>query len=385
MGKLNIPKTIGIWSVQALIGTGAFGSVFLVRTEVKGSKRFGYAAMKVEKRRKHREEEVLRMEVWVLKKLQGIPSFCTIYNLGQTAEFTYVVMTLLGKPIDDLRRMQPKRKFSTVTTLRIGIQLMKAFCALHRAGFIHRDVKPANIAAGHKRADVIYLFDFGLARLIYTDENMTTLRPRRKKVAFRGTYRYCSLNAQKCIDQGRVDDIWSVMYTLIECKKRKLPWTGIKPRQCQTLKESITSAELLEGCPPSFARIIEHLTPLGFVDEPNYDSFVQWLNEDLQADPDANSVFDWQRGSSASFRRMSADVTGSDPEVRSETVQTEESLFTTLAVSDEEDGSTVEYDDTIENMPSDKKIMNIESVKEKQKKGAAEKEMTTNPPEDKKK
>ena len=71
--------------------------------------------------------------------------------------------------------------------------------------------------------------------------------------------------------------------------------------------------------------------------------------------------------------------------MRSETVQTEESLFTTLAVSDEEDGSTVEYDDTIENMPSDKKIMNIESVKEKQKKGAAEKEMTTNPPEDKKK
>lgn len=56
-----------------------------------------------------------------------------------------------------------------------------------------------------------------------------------------------------------------------------------------------------------------------------------------------------------------------------------------MAVSDEEDGSTVEYDDTIENMPSDKKIMNIESVKEKQKKGAAEKEMTTNPPEDKKK
>jgi len=39
--------------------------------------------------------------------------------------FSYVVMTLLGKPIDDLRRMQPKRKFSTVTTLRIGIQLMK--------------------------------------------------------------------------------------------------------------------------------------------------------------------------------------------------------------------------------------------------------------------
>uniref|UniRef100_A0A1I8B6J7 Uncharacterized protein n=1 Tax=Meloidogyne hapla TaxID=6305 RepID=A0A1I8B6J7_MELHA len=108
-----------------------------------------------------------------------------------------------------------------------------------------------------------------------------------------------------------------LQYTLIECRKRKLPWTGIKPKECQHMKETIPRTELLE--------------------------------------------------------------------VRSETAQTEESLFTTLAVSDEEDGSTVEYDDTIENMPPDKKIMNIESVKAKQKKGEAEKEMTTNPPENPKK
>ena len=71
--------------------------------------------------------------------------------------------------------------------------------------------------------------------------------------------------------------------------------------------------------------------------------------------------------------------------MRSETVQTDVSLFTTLVVSDEEDGSTVEYDDTIENMPSDKKILNIDLVKAKQKKGVAEKEMMTNPPENAKK
>lgn len=62
-------------------------------------------------------------------------------------------------------------------------------------------------------------------------------------------------------------------------------------------------------------------------------------------------------------------------------MQTDVSLFTTLAASDEEDGSTVEYDDTIENMPPDKKIMNIEAIKAKQQKGAVEKEMTTKPPD----
>lgn len=40
---------------------------------------------------------------------------------------------------------------------------------------------------------------------------------------------------------------------------------------------------------------MEHLQTLEFLDEPNYNSIVKWLNEDLQADPEKDNEFEWQR------------------------------------------------------------------------------------------
>lgn len=53
--------------------------------------------------------------------------------------------------------------------------------------FIHRDIKPANIAPGYRRRNVVFLFDFGLARFIYEDEQKTRLRRRRSKVCNKAT------------------------------------------------------------------------------------------------------------------------------------------------------------------------------------------------------
>jgi serine/threonine protein kinase len=54
--------------------------------------------------------------------------------------------------------------------------------ALHKVGFIHRDVKPDNMAPGNKRKEIIYIYDFGLARQIYGEDGK--LRPPRKKAWF---------------------------------------------------------------------------------------------------------------------------------------------------------------------------------------------------------
>jgi len=53
-------------------------------------RRRGYAAMKVEERKEKRDDEILRMEVFVLLKLQSHHHFCTIYGRGQTPQFTWV-------------------------------------------------------------------------------------------------------------------------------------------------------------------------------------------------------------------------------------------------------------------------------------------------------
>jgi hypothetical protein len=117
-----------------------------------GATKLSYAAMKLEERKRNRNDEILRMEVFVLLKLQAHPSFCTVYARGQTPEFTwvlsetwlilglktstpifsYMVMTLLSKSLLHLRQHLPSRKFSQLSALRIGVQLMNVshHCAL---------------------------------------------------------------------------------------------------------------------------------------------------------------------------------------------------------------------------------------------------------------
>jgi len=46
----------------------------------------------------------------------------------------------------------------------IGLQVIDRLEALHKIGFLHRDVKPDNLAIGlTEKNKIIYIFDFGLA------------------------------------------------------------------------------------------------------------------------------------------------------------------------------------------------------------------------------
>ena len=60
-----------------------------------------------------------------------------------------------------------KGKLSIDEVVTIGIKIIKLLSKLHSLGWIHRDVKPDNLAIGLKEKNkIIYLFDFGLAKKI---------------------------------------------------------------------------------------------------------------------------------------------------------------------------------------------------------------------------
>ena len=109
--------------------SGAFGAVFKCSCDGK------MYALKTE----GQEEKVqlLKMEVFVLLELSKAKldrHFCKIEDRGQCDKFNYVVMTLVGKSLQDLRLMQPKRRFSMGTALSIGIQCLEALEDLHSVG-----------------------------------------------------------------------------------------------------------------------------------------------------------------------------------------------------------------------------------------------------------
>ena len=69
---------------------------------------------------------------------------CRFIGCGRNDRFNYVVMTLQGKNLAELRRSQPKGCFTLSTTLRLGRQILAAIEAIHSVGFLHRDIKPVS-------------------------------------------------------------------------------------------------------------------------------------------------------------------------------------------------------------------------------------------------
>lgn len=53
------------------------------------------------------------------------------------------------------------------------------------------------------------------------------MRPPRRRAPFLGTDRYCSVNVHRRGEHGRVDDLWSFLYMLVEFLKGKLRWRDL--------------------------------------------------------------------------------------------------------------------------------------------------------------
>ncbi|PIO59155.1 hypothetical protein TELCIR_19390, partial [Teladorsagia circumcincta] len=135
----------------------------------------------------------------------------------------------VGRNLWELRIKSPNRKFSMVTSIRAAEQTLAAIRDFHLCGYIHRDIKPPNFAIG-READgdlhTIYIIDFGLSRRYRTADK--DLRYQRRKVAFRGTTRYASIDALEMKEQSRKDDVESWWYMVVEWMVGQLPWEKFK-------------------------------------------------------------------------------------------------------------------------------------------------------------
>ncbi|XP_045061497.1 tau-tubulin kinase 1 isoform X2 [Coregonus clupeaformis] len=291
------------WKVLKKIGGGGFGEIYealdlLTRENV---------ALKVESAQQ--PKQVLKMEVAVLKKLQGKNHVCKFIGCGRNDKFNYVVMQLQqGRNLADLRRSQPRGTFTMSTTLRLGKQILESIEAIHSVGFLHRDIKPSNFAMGRLPSTLrkCYMLDFGLARQ-YTNTT-GEVRPPRTVAGFRGTVRYASVNAHKNKEMGRHDDLWSLFYMLVEFAVGQLPWRKIKDKeQVGQIKERYDHRMLLKHMPSEFHIFLDHVLGLDYYTKPDYQLLMSVFENSMKERIiTENEPFDWEKGGTDSTQSTSA-------------------------------------------------------------------------------
>ncbi|KAI9143022.1 kinase-like domain-containing protein [Paraphysoderma sedebokerense] len=335
------------WKITSKIGQGAFGqtyTAFDLNTHEN-------VAIKVES--VQAKKQVLKLEVAILKKLQDSPYFCRFISCGHvksrepdpqnpenTKAYNYVVMQLLGQNLSDLRKSKPDNKFSLSTTALLIKQMLTALETMHDKGYIHRDVKPSNFAVGLERAKneggvvrpLCYMFDFGLSRRYLTANNK--VREPRVVAGFRGTARYASLNAHKCRELGRRDDLWSVFYLMVEFLSGQLPWRKEKDKDVVgEIKERYTNETLVASLPKPCQEFYKYLLTLNYSDRPNYKYLHSIVDDLFVLSGDPNDVaYDWER-------LENEDVTESGVSMGLQTSATAAKAVTSMKKESEDDGN----------------------------------------------
>ncbi|XP_077394088.1 uncharacterized protein ttbk2a isoform X1 [Festucalex cinctus] len=293
------------WKVVKKIGGGGFGEIYealdlLTRVSV---------ALKVESAQQ--PKQVLKMEVAVLKKLQGKDHVCRFVGCGRNDRFNYVVMELQGRNLADLRRSMSRGTFSISTTLRLGRQILEAIESIHSVGFLHRDIKPSNFAMGRfpSTCRTCYMLDFGLARQF--TNSCQEVRPPRPVAGFRGTVRYASVNAHKNKEMGRHDDLWSLFYMLVEFLVGQLPWRKIKDKEhVGKLKDTYDHRLMLKHLPAEFGVFLEHISSLDYFTKPDYELLMSVFDNSMKTyNVVENDPYDWERTGTDGTLVISASAT----------------------------------------------------------------------------
>lgn len=294
--QLNPGTMVERWRIDKKLGEGAFGAVYKVLDSMNNA-----FALKVEGVAE--TVQLLKMEVYVLTAVKAIGGrhFCNIEDKGRFGTFNYVVMTMVGPCLNDLRKARAEQKLTMGCSISVGIQCLEALEDMHKIGYLHRDVKPGNYTIGRQELGEqrkVYILDFGMCRK-FTKEGGQVRTPR-QQAGFRGTVRYAPLNCHDSMELSRKDDLETWIYQQVELTKGALPW-----RNCQDIKEvgeykrrcrsDIGVKELFGGCPREFVEVLRIIDGYKYHDTPNYAQLYALMRKALVSMNAQEFPYDWER------------------------------------------------------------------------------------------
>src|SRR5438105_3632480 len=152
-------QVVGQYLVEALLGTGGMGEVYLAQDKRLGRR----VALKILPASFTHDANRLRRFEQEARAASALnhPNIITIYEITKVNS-THVIASEFVEG-ETLRNRLAHDAVAVQSALRVAIQIADALAAAHQAGIIHRDIKPENIMI---RPDgYVKVLDFGLAKL----------------------------------------------------------------------------------------------------------------------------------------------------------------------------------------------------------------------------
>ncbi|WP_454049229.1 protein kinase domain-containing protein [Cellulomonas sp. Marseille-Q8402] len=154
------PPHLPGYTVQRLLGAGGSADVFLYDQELP---RRTVAVKVLLGGVDAGTREAFEREADLTARLSHHPSIVTVYQAGVAADGRpYLVMEYCSRP--GLGQRYRAERFSVDEVLELGVRLASAVETAHRAGILHRDIKPGNVLTNDFGRPV--LTDFGIASTV---------------------------------------------------------------------------------------------------------------------------------------------------------------------------------------------------------------------------
>ncbi len=192
------------------------------------------------------------------------PHICALHDVGHQDGVDFLVMEFLdGQTLADRLSGGP---LPLEETLRVGRQIAEALAAAHRAGVVHRDLKPGNVMLTR---DGVKLLDFGLAKMgveSATPASSLTMRtqsshktPLTAEGTILGTFQYMAPEQLEGEEADTRTDIFALGAVLYEMLTGRRAFEG---KSQASLIASIMSAnpapisQLVPLTPPALDRVV---------------------------------------------------------------------------------------------------------------------------------
>ena len=258
---------LGPYEIVAPLGAGGMGEVFRATDTRLGRE----VAIKVLPQHLSSNPEVRARFEREAKTVSSLnhPNICTLFDVGREGDTDFLVMELVEG--ETLAQRLEKGALPSAEVLRLGGQIADALDRAHRAGVVHRDLKPGNVMLTKSGAK---LMDFGLARATgmagpagrsgatmgSLAHSPTVAQPLTAEGTIIGTFQYM---APEQLEGGEADarcDLWALGCVLYEMATGRRAFDGRSQASLITSimgSQPVPISQVAPLSPPGLDRLVQ--------------------------------------------------------------------------------------------------------------------------------